>query len=285
MLGRIQGTLPQTNGRWLSAMVDLSSFAGRDVKIRFAFDTGDTPQFDPEGWYVDDVLVAHYAASVCGLKWHDANGNAAWEPGEPGLNAWSIYADTNRNGIWDRPIPGVSAHARRPGLRGRAPDPGSPAMPLFPQTVLQPLAACRTLSHRKTVLRIRRGSSWMWPGRSPAWPVAQPTLRVDFREPMQTISLDFAAARVPRTRCLSCCESTCGGLLETVEQAVGRAWETVVISERPATSRISRRPARSSEQLPSSSTICTPGARDGVRPAKRPPSRTTTAATTCLRVL
>jgi hypothetical protein len=47
--------------QWVSRGVDLSPFAGKTVRIRFAFDTIDTFLNDFEGWYVDDVNV--FAAS------------------------------------------------------------------------------------------------------------------------------------------------------------------------------------------------------------------------------
>ena len=46
-----------TNGKWLSASVDLSFLAGYVFQIRFVFDTYDNEANDYEGWYVDDVAI------------------------------------------------------------------------------------------------------------------------------------------------------------------------------------------------------------------------------------
>ena len=45
-----------TNGRWVQENVDLSDFLGKNIKIRFYFES-DTTQNDFEGWYVDDIHV------------------------------------------------------------------------------------------------------------------------------------------------------------------------------------------------------------------------------------
>ena len=38
---------------------------------------------------------------IHGYKWHDVDGNGAWDPGEPGLNGWTIYLDLNNSGDLD----------------------------------------------------------------------------------------------------------------------------------------------------------------------------------------
>ena len=43
--------------QWVSRAVDLSAYAGKTIRIRFAFDTIDAFFNDFEGWYVDDVNV------------------------------------------------------------------------------------------------------------------------------------------------------------------------------------------------------------------------------------
>ena len=101
ILSRAEGTLPQTGNRWLTATADLSPFAGREVVVQFSFDTGDVPLVDPEGWYVDDVVVASLPKAVCGFKWQDENHNGVWDEGEPGLNGTTIYADTDGSGTFN----------------------------------------------------------------------------------------------------------------------------------------------------------------------------------------
>ena len=41
------------------------------------------------------------SGSLSGFKWHDANGNGAWDSGEAGLADWTIYIDANENGALD----------------------------------------------------------------------------------------------------------------------------------------------------------------------------------------
>ena len=100
-LSRRDGTLPETGNCWLTATVDLTQYAGKEIQLRFVFDTGPGPPIDPEGWYVDDIVVAAVRYSVCGYKWHDENHDGVWDAGEPGLNGWTIYADLDRDGQYD----------------------------------------------------------------------------------------------------------------------------------------------------------------------------------------
>lgn len=39
--------------------------------------------------------------TIRGQKWHDLNGNGVKDPGEPGLEGWTIYLDANGNGEFD----------------------------------------------------------------------------------------------------------------------------------------------------------------------------------------
>ncbi|NQU26506.1 MAG: hypothetical protein HQ567_34905 [Candidatus Nealsonbacteria bacterium] len=52
-------------------------------------------------WMVGANLWARHTGpfpgEVRGHKWHDLNGSGAWEAGEPGLQGWSVYLDTNDN--------------------------------------------------------------------------------------------------------------------------------------------------------------------------------------------
>jgi subtilisin-like proprotein convertase family protein len=41
------------------------------------------------------------AGSIQGQKWNDKNGDGIKQPGEPGLEGWTIYLDENRNGVLD----------------------------------------------------------------------------------------------------------------------------------------------------------------------------------------
>lgn len=59
VLSRADGTLPETMSDWITATVDLSAYAGKTVSVDFEFDSGDPVRVDPEGWYVDDVVIVH----------------------------------------------------------------------------------------------------------------------------------------------------------------------------------------------------------------------------------
>jgi hypothetical protein len=55
---------------WLpSPVIDLSPYAGSSVQLRFMFDTidpsGDSPDNDFEGWYIDDIQITTQAPPVC----------------------------------------------------------------------------------------------------------------------------------------------------------------------------------------------------------------------------
>ena len=46
-----------TSGLWVSNTVDISSFAGKTIKLRFRFDTVDNFYNSTEGWYVDNIVI------------------------------------------------------------------------------------------------------------------------------------------------------------------------------------------------------------------------------------
>jgi hypothetical protein len=46
-----------TEGQWRTATADLTAFAGSSIKLRFAFDTGNSVARNDEGWYVDDISI------------------------------------------------------------------------------------------------------------------------------------------------------------------------------------------------------------------------------------
>ena len=62
ILSRTDGTLPQTNGLWQSAVADLSRFDGQTIQLQFTFKVTASPP-DPEGWYVDDVAIVNSVAT------------------------------------------------------------------------------------------------------------------------------------------------------------------------------------------------------------------------------
>jgi uncharacterized repeat protein (TIGR01451 family) len=82
ILSRQDGTLPQSGiTQWITATADLTQFAGQSVRLQFSFRTGDPAPIDPEGWFVDDVVVAN-VANVAGsplsiTKSDDRGGSSA----------------------------------------------------------------------------------------------------------------------------------------------------------------------------------------------------------------
>jgi len=71
------------------------------------------PQGNPPGMHVVSLASGevrtgvHFgnqnvSGSIEGAKWNDLDGDGQWDqPGEPGLEGWTIYVDENRNGQWD----------------------------------------------------------------------------------------------------------------------------------------------------------------------------------------
>jgi hypothetical protein len=87
------GTAPtgDTEG-WRITTLDLSSYAGATINIRFHFDTGDPLHNDFPGWFVDDVMVFDQGGRIAGKKFFDANDNGVKEPHERGISDWLITA-------------------------------------------------------------------------------------------------------------------------------------------------------------------------------------------------
>ncbi len=49
-----------------------------------------------------DGEVEDYAfGKIDGSKWHDLNGDGVWDAGEPGVQGWTMYVDSNHNGQLD----------------------------------------------------------------------------------------------------------------------------------------------------------------------------------------
>ena len=120
ILSRQDGTLTQTTRqKWLTSTSDLTQFAGEVIRLRFSFDTGDPPLFDPEGWYVDDIRITNMCdprPDIAGYKWNDVNADGLWDwndidsngrwdagEGENGLNGWTVelHRDDNDDLISD----------------------------------------------------------------------------------------------------------------------------------------------------------------------------------------
>ncbi len=62
--GQSGGTTAPTAPSWVQQSIDLSAYAGSNVKIRFHFDTGDAVANAFTGWYIDDVTLT----ASCGIS-------------------------------------------------------------------------------------------------------------------------------------------------------------------------------------------------------------------------
>ena len=72
-------------GQWTVQTLDLSSYAGGQVKLRFFFDTIDAVANNYEGWYIDDVRMTTLSGAGAGV-FNDAM--------ESGTNGWTAQ------GLW-----------------------------------------------------------------------------------------------------------------------------------------------------------------------------------------
>ncbi|HEY6169838.1 MAG TPA: Calx-beta domain-containing protein, partial [Verrucomicrobiae bacterium] len=52
------GPIANTGGLWVPVNLDISSYAGRQIRLRFQFNTIDSAANNFEGWYVDDIVIA-----------------------------------------------------------------------------------------------------------------------------------------------------------------------------------------------------------------------------------
>jgi hypothetical protein len=60
---------------WRFTTLDLTPYAGKQINIRFYFDTGDTTFNDFTGWFVDNVIIYDQAGSIAGSVYLDMNRN------------------------------------------------------------------------------------------------------------------------------------------------------------------------------------------------------------------
>ncbi len=112
---------------WQSHSVNLSSYAGSNVRIYFVEDipenfTGPGQiEFDAISLTASPLAGSHVVtlgagqvvigvdfgnwivppSEIHGTKWNDLNGNGIRDPGESGLAGWTIYLDSNDNGQLD----------------------------------------------------------------------------------------------------------------------------------------------------------------------------------------
>jgi hypothetical protein len=102
-----------SSGGWTISSLDLSSYAGSNIKIRFYFDTHDSLHNDFSGWFVDDIILFDQGGMITGKKYFDANQNGLKEVEEQGIKEWLITATgpvtisttTNIRGKYWLPLP------------------------------------------------------------------------------------------------------------------------------------------------------------------------------------
>jgi hypothetical protein len=108
------GTAPNgSSGGWQISSLDLSSFVGHNIVLRFYFDTGDEKFNNFPGWFVDDIVIFDQGGTITGKKFFDVNNNSIKDPGERGVKDWVITANgpvtlttkTNYRGRYWLPLP------------------------------------------------------------------------------------------------------------------------------------------------------------------------------------
>jgi uncharacterized repeat protein (TIGR01451 family) len=229
LLSRAEGSLPETGNRWLTATADLSAFAGRDVQIQFSFNTGNIPDVDPEGWYVDDVVVASMPKAVCGYKWHDQDYDGQWDHDEPGLNGWIVYADVDGNGRYD---PAVSEQTFAGGLDANTFPNGRRVTQPDGQAVLEVSATGEPIWAMPDPLQpSRKVLAWGTGAGEEVWPIG-PMLRATFPTPVHTVALDVARADAAgQTRVvLQAYDQHGNRIAEQVRTLADAQWQTLTIS-------------------------------------------------------
>jgi uncharacterized repeat protein (TIGR01451 family) len=229
LLSRAAGSLPETGNRWLTATADLSAFAGQDVQIQFSFNTGNIPDVDPEGWYVDDVVVASMPQAVCGYKWHDQDSDGQWDHDEPGLNGWIVYADVDGNGRYD---PAVSEQTFAGGLDANTFPNGRRVTQPDGQAVLEVSATGEPIWAMPDPLQpSRKVLAWGTGAGEEVWPIG-PMLRATFPSAVHTVALDVARADAAgSTRVvLQAFDQHGNRIAEQVQTLADAQWQTLTVS-------------------------------------------------------
>ena len=109
---------------WTARTADLSAFAGQTVRIAFVVQDS----LNYFNVHIDDVRITSAgnngaisvaladgqvvtgidfgnriapSSEIHGAKWNDLDGDGVRDKGEPGLSGWTVFLDTNQNGILD----------------------------------------------------------------------------------------------------------------------------------------------------------------------------------------
>jgi len=230
VLSRAAGTLPQTGNRWLTATADLSPYGGRQVVVQFSFDTGDTPLVDPEGWYVDDVVVASVPKAVCGFKWLDEDRDEVWDEGEPGLNGWTIYADIDNNREFTAAQPEQAFYGAADAddfATGKQVRDAQEMAALSLSAAGTPVYAMPN-----PVAATGKVLAWGTAAGEAVWQVGQ-KLRIVFAEPVHTVSLQFARAGSDPVQAavLQAFDENGNNLGERLQTLTGGDWQTLTFTD------------------------------------------------------
>src|ERR1041385_7049875 len=130
------GSAPSGDSKgWIISTLDLSTYVGNQINIRFHFDTGDTSFNEFPGWFVDDVVLFDQGGRIKGKKFFDVNNNGVKDLEDRGIKNWIITADgpislstrTDDHGRYNLPLPLGSytvTEALQPGWTQTYPDSG-----------------------------------------------------------------------------------------------------------------------------------------------------------------
>ena len=129
--------------------------------------------------------------TIAGTKFHDLDGDRFRDPGEPGLPGWTIYVDTNENGVFDEETLGVEPDDFAIGQNlstidpnvtlSEVPDVGSPpSSDVFSMNDGSGFASTGTQS---------------FSGTNPYWgDILAARMRMDFHVDVTSVSIDAVAA-------------------------------------------------------------------------------------------
>ena len=92
-------------GQWASYSASLTAYAGRQIKLRFLFDTVDGAYNNHHGWLIDDVVVSAFNGAVSDLFFDNLEGSTNWTASglwrsatnrtASGTNSWVYNNGTN----------------------------------------------------------------------------------------------------------------------------------------------------------------------------------------------
>ena len=87
-------TISTSSGSWQKIKVDLSSYSGQTIQIRFWFDTIDPYNNSFEGWYLDNVRIGDKLSPIAYYKFDEGSGTTAADATGLGNNGTLIGSPT-----------------------------------------------------------------------------------------------------------------------------------------------------------------------------------------------